>query len=41
MTSDAGALLRFVDLYARLEGGNLNLLRALPGRYERWRGDSQ
>ena len=41
MTSDAGALLRFVDLYGRLEGGNLNLRRALPGRYERWRGDSQ
>ena len=26
MTSDAGALLRFADLYPRLEGGNLNLL---------------
>jgi hypothetical protein len=25
-TSDAGALLRFVDLYARLEGGDLSLL---------------
>jgi hypothetical protein len=25
-TSDAGALLRFADLYPRLEGGNLNLL---------------
>jgi len=26
MTSDAGALLRFADLYPRLEGGTLNLL---------------
>jgi hypothetical protein len=26
MTSDAGALLRFADLYPRLEGGDLNLL---------------
>jgi AsmA-like C-terminal region/Protein of unknown function len=26
MTSDAGALLRFADLYSRLEGGTLNLL---------------
>ena len=26
MTSDAGALLRFANLYSRLEGGNLNLV---------------
>jgi hypothetical protein len=31
MTSDAGALLRFADLYARLEGGNLNLLLRAQG----------
>jgi Protein of unknown function/AsmA-like C-terminal region len=31
MTSDAGALLRFADLYARLEGGDLNLLLRSQG----------
>jgi hypothetical protein len=31
MASDAGALLRFVDLYARLEGGSLNLLLRSQG----------
>ncbi|MGH6799476.1 MAG: AsmA-like C-terminal domain-containing protein, partial [Roseiarcus sp.] len=31
MTSDAGALLRFADLYSRLEGGNLNLLLRSKG----------
>jgi hypothetical protein len=31
MTSDAGALLRFADLYSRLEGGNLNLLLRSQG----------
>jgi hypothetical protein len=30
-TSDAGALLRFADLYARLEGGDLNLLLRSQG----------
>ncbi len=37
-TSDAGALLRFANLYSHLEGGDLNLLLRSRGDAERRRG---
>ena len=41
VTSDAGALLRFVDLYPRLEGGDLHLLLRTQRDSERRRSDDQ
>ena len=41
VTSDAGALLRFADLYPRLEGGDLHLLLRTQRELERRRGDDQ
>ena len=39
-TTDAGALLRFANLYSHLEGGDLNLLLRSRGEVERRRGDA-